>query len=82
MSRNLLAKTKLDAFKAWMDSKGIEHRPGRGTFEVEQIKMKNGTWQCIFDRLKAPEHYTVPYPLEPMVIRFISESRLTPKDKP
>lgn len=75
MSRNLLHKTKIEAFKAWLDEKGIEHRPARGTYQVLQIKTKNGQWQCVFDRLDAPEHYTVAWPLESMVHRFIRDSK-------
>ncbi|MBR8362130.1 hypothetical protein KDW55_02205 [Burkholderia sp. AU19243] len=75
MSRNLLHKTKLKPFKAWMDSYGIEHRPGRGDFQVLQIKTKNGQWQCVFDRIEAPEHYTVAWPLEPIVRRFIRATK-------
>ncbi|KVC84003.1 hypothetical protein [Burkholderia ubonensis] len=74
MSRNLLHKTKIESFKSWMDLAGIEHRPGRGDFQVLQIKTKNGQWQCIFDRIEAPEHYTVAWPLEPIVRRFIKAS--------
>jgi hypothetical protein len=75
MSRSLLAKHKLDAFKHWLDDEGINHRPGRGAFQVLQIHMPNGQWQCVFDRITAPEHYTVAAPLEPLVRRFIEETR-------
>jgi hypothetical protein len=70
-----LHKTKLAAFKGWLDSQKIEHRPGRDFFQVLQIKTKKGQWQCIFDRLDAPEHYTVAWPLEPIVHRFIRDSK-------
>lgn len=75
MSRNLLHKTKLEAFKTWCDANHIEHRPGRGTYEVLQIKTKKGYWQCVFDRLDAPEHYTVAWPIESVVRRFIRDER-------
>lgn len=75
MSRCLLHKTKLEAFKNWLDASGIEHRPPRGDFQVLQIKTKNRQWQCVFDRIEAPEHYTVAWPLEPIVRRFIRASR-------
>lgn len=75
MSRCLLHKTKLDAFKAWLSAAGIEHRPPRGDFQVLQVKTKNGQWQCVFDRLDAKEHYTVAGPLEATVQRFIREAR-------
>lgn len=75
MSRCLLHKTKLDAFKEWLSTSGIEHRPARGDFQVLQVKTRNGQWQCVFDRLDAPEHYTVAWPLEPIVWRFIRWQR-------
>ncbi|WP_143757418.1 hypothetical protein [Burkholderia singularis] len=75
MSRCLLHKTKLESFKSWMTETGIEHRPGRGDFQILQIKTKNGQWQCIFDRIEAPEHYTVAWPLEPIVRRFIRANK-------
>ena len=73
MSRNLLHVSKLDAFKDWLASQGIEHRPGRGGYEVLQIKTKKGAWQCVFRRLEMAEHYTVAYPIEPIVRRFIKD---------
>lgn len=75
MSRCLLHKTKLEAFKQWMDANGIEHRPGRGDYQVIQVKTKNGQWQCVFDRLDAKEHYTVAAPIESVVQRFIRASK-------
>ncbi len=67
MSRNLLHKKKLREFIDWLDANNIEHRPSRGTYEVLQIKTRNGQWQCIFDRDSAKEHYTVAWPLESLV---------------
>lgn len=75
MSRNLLHKSKLEAFKAWLTAQGVEHRPSRGSFQVLQVRTKNGQWQCIFDRIAAPEHYTVAWPLEGLVHRFIRDTR-------
>lgn len=75
MSRNLLAKHKLEAFKAWLDLKEIVYRDPRGDYQVLQIQMSNGQWQCIFDRHSALEHYTVAAPLEGLVRKFIQETR-------
>jgi hypothetical protein len=72
VSRNLLHKTKLEAFKEWLEENGIEHRPARGDYQVLQVKTKNGQWQCVFDRLDAKEHYTVAWPIEHLVRRFIA----------
>lgn len=77
MSRNLLHKSKLTDFKTFLDSVGIEHRPGRGDYQILQVKTKSGQWQCVFDRLDAPEHYTVAWPLEPIVHRFIKSRRVS-----
>lgn len=75
MSRNLLHKTKLEPFKQWLTEQGYQHRAGRGDYDVLQVLMSTGQWHCIFDRLNAPEHYTVALPLEPIVWRFIREAR-------
>lgn len=71
----MLHKTKLEAFKDWLTSKGVEHRPARGDYQVLQVRTKNGQWQCIFDRSAAPEHYTVAWPLEGLVVQFIRDTR-------
>lgn len=74
MSRCLLHKSKLEAFKAWLTASGIEHRGGRGVWQVLQVRHRDG-WQCIFDRGVAPEHYTVALPLERTVRRFIAHTK-------
>ncbi len=71
MSRNLLHKTKLPAFKSWLDAQGIPHRAPRGTCEMLQVQAAPPDWFCVFDRLNAPEHYTVDHRLERIVQRFI-----------
>ncbi len=71
MSRCLLHKNKLEAFKAWLTAGGIAHRPGRGDFQVLQVALPRNQWGVVFDRIEAPEHYTVTGPLEGVVRRFI-----------
>ena len=78
MSRCLLHKNKLDDFRAWLMAEGIAHRSGRGDYQVLQVQLKNGQWQCVFDRLDAPEHYTVAAPLEGVVRQFIRAQRAKP----
>lgn len=76
MSRNLLHKNKLDDFKAWLTSQGILHRPGRGAYQVLQVALSRKVpiqWGVVFDRDTAPEHYTVTWPLEATVRRYIRE---------
>ena len=71
MSRCLLHKTKLDEFKAWLTAQGIAHRPGRGEFQVLQVALPRNQWGVVYDRIEAPEHYTVTGPLEGTVRRYI-----------
>lgn len=71
MSRNLLHKTKLREFIDWLDHMNIEHRPPRGSYQVLQVKTRDGQWQCIFDRDNAKEHYTVAWPLESIVRGYL-----------
>ena len=38
MSRILLHITRLDAFKAWLESQGFKHRPGKGAYQELQVQ--------------------------------------------
>lgn len=71
MSRNLLHKSMLSQFKDWLDRKRIQRREGKGEFQVMQVAWPDGQWNCVYDRIDAPEHYTVTRPMEPLVRRFI-----------
>ena len=73
MSRCLLHKTKLDAFKEWLTAQGIPHREGRGEWQVLQV-CKDGThWNCVYIRLDMPEHLTTDRHLDPLVAKFCKE---------
>jgi hypothetical protein len=71
MSRCLLHKNKLENFKEWLDKKHISHRPGRGAFQVLQVALPDGRWGVVYDRIVAPEHYTVTAPMEHIVRCFV-----------
>lgn len=75
MARNLLHKKRLEDFKEWLTAQGVEHRPGRGAFQVLQVMTDRKSWQVVYDRIEAPEHYTVTGPMEYLVRRFIRETR-------
>lgn len=72
--RNLLHINKLDEFKSWLTAQGIEHRPGRGEWEVLQVNV-NGVWPCVFRRINMPEHYTTDRRLDGLVRRFCKEPK-------
>jgi hypothetical protein len=75
MSRCLLHKRKLNAFKMWLDKKHIQRRPGRGEYQVMQVALPDGQWGVVYDRIEAPEHYTVTAPMEYLVRRFIQSQK-------
>lgn len=74
MSRSLLHKSKIGDFKTWLTKRGITWRPGRGNYQVIQVLTTKHGWQVVYDRESAPEHYTVTWPLEMTVKRFINDS--------
>ena len=73
MSRCLLHKNDFEEFKQWCVKRGIEIRPGRGGYQLLQIKTPKSSWQAIYERLNAPEHLTVTWPLEQIVRRFLRD---------
>lgn len=75
MSRNLLHVKKLEQFKQYLTDHGFQHRPGRGLWQVLQVQINGGQWQCVFSRATMPEHLTVAYPLENVVKQFIRSTR-------
>ena len=76
MSRSLLHITKLEAFKAWLDTQGIAHRPGKGDWQVLQV-CKDGThWNCVYSRNTMPEHFTTDRHLDSLVVKFCNENKV------
>jgi hypothetical protein len=73
-NRCLLAKHDLQNFKAFLDSVGIEHRAGKGDYQVLQVKTNRAGWQVVFDK-HSNQHLTVNGKLEPMVRRFIASKK-------
>lgn len=68
--RNLLHKTKLNEFKAWLDSEGVEHRPGRGDYQVLQVCIDRKHWLGVYERNVMLEHYSTDRRLDPIVRRY------------
>ena len=71
MSRNTLHLSHLEKFKQWLVDEFIPFRPGKGNYQVIQIRLDDGQWACVYTRHDMPEHYTVDRRLEPLVHRFI-----------
>ena len=72
MSRSLLHVSKLDEFKAWLDAQGIDHRPGRGAYEVLQVRQRRG-WRTVCSRHHMTEHYSTDRRLDSLIRQFCHE---------
>ena len=84
-ARNILHKDKLQEFKDWLDKCGIEHRPGRGHWEMLQVRSKCGTkWNVIYargdtDPNMMADHLSVTKHLVPLVTRYLGEKKCNQK---
>lgn len=76
MSKNLLHITKLEEFKAWLDSEKIPHRPGKGEWQALQVCKDGKNWSSIFIRLDMPEHFTTDWRLDKLVGKFCRARKL------
>ena len=75
MSRNLLHKNKLVDFIIYLEENSIEHRDGKGSYQVLQVNVPGRGWQAVFSKNNMPEHYTVNVGLEQLVRNFINASK-------
>lgn len=69
MSKSLLHRAKLGEFKAFLSNKSIEHRDGRGDYQVLQV-LHNGIWMAVYDR-HGGDHFTTDRRMDGLVRRFI-----------
>ena len=68
-SIGVLRKDQLGALKEWMLGEGIEFRPGKGEWQMVQIRI--GTkWVPIFDTGKSKVYLSVPKDAIRLVINF------------
>ena len=68
--RDILHKSKLDAFKAWLTDHGIEYRDGRGAYQILQVYIEGKGWQGVHEKDKG-DHYTIHGPLLNVVKDFV-----------
>lgn len=59
----------LDEFKAWLDERGVEHRPGVPPYQVLRVRARSG-WAAVYVRDSATQHFSVPENLTGMVGDF------------
>ncbi len=77
-ARNLLHKTRVAEFQAWLTAEGIPWRGPRGDWQIMQIQLRDGQWACIYERIHMPEHVTVDKRLVPLVYAFINSTKPKP----
>jgi len=70
-NRCLLHVNKLDAFKYFLEAKGLAYRPGKGEWQRLQILTEDHGWQCVYIRKDIPEHYSIQDNLVPLVREFL-----------
>ena len=73
MSRCLLHLNKFDEFVKWLDQSKIVHRPGKGEWQIIQIK-KGSNWLCVYARAEMLEHFSVDKRLEVTIRSFIKST--------
>lgn len=72
MSKFSLKIDQMEAFKAFLDRRAIQHRVGSGDYQVLQIKNPSGPeWFSVYTRLYQPEFYTVDHRLDSLVELFL-----------
>jgi hypothetical protein len=71
---NLLHKSKLGAFTAWLDSEGIPYKHVAHQYQVIQVRI-GLAWVPLYARLHSPEHYSVEERMVSLVIKFIAATR-------
>lgn len=73
--RCLLHISKFEDFKQWLIKNDIEFRPGKGFWQVLQVRTPNYGWQIVFSRADMKEHYSVNEKLTPLIRQFIEDSK-------
>lgn len=68
--RNLLHKSDLEAFLAWLVESGGEIRPVTGAYQIVRIIDSIGEDHTIYTKLAAKEHLSVPWTAVPLVEEF------------
>ena len=68
--RPALNKKLLEDFMRFLDRRLIAYRPGKGTYQVLQVRLYRG-WGAIYENGHCPEHYTLTQNLVPLVEAFM-----------
>ncbi|MCO4101087.1 MAG: hypothetical protein HEQ38_17170 [Gemmatimonas sp.] len=72
-TRNLLARTHLPAFRAWLAERGWVEQPVKGAYEVGRWTHEVHFPLILYARARDTVHYTVPDNQWDVVRRFIKD---------
>lgn len=67
----LLHINQLESFKEWLQENKIPYRPGKGEWQVLQVKTPKYGWQVIYSRKEMREHYSLNSRLVGTVEKFL-----------
>lgn len=73
-ARNLLHKRDVADFRKWLEANGHPTRDTTADWQLFQVRWGSG-WMPIFERLRMPEHVTVPDALYGVVRKFLNSKR-------
>lgn len=76
--RNLLHKTKLEDFKAWLIQEGWKIEEPKGIWEVFRARA-NKRIIIFYDTLDSKEHYSVPANCNDIVHRYLNNKKSADK---
>ena len=75
-ARDLLHKTKLDDFRAWLEDRGWYQVSCKGEWEVLRMRHPDSVGPLlVYDRLEAREHYTTHGVAYHMACRWVRDRR-------
>lgn len=73
--RELLHKTKLEAFGKWLESDGWALLPPKGEYEVLKAKKTGKKTLMVWHKADVKEHYVIEDKYRPLVRQFIKSER-------
>ena len=70
--RSVFHRSHLEPFKTWLDKERIQHRPGKGVWQILQVNHPRWKWLVIHENAR-PEHLTIDSRMGSMISRFLRD---------
>lgn len=68
----MLARQKLEAFKTWLDNKGVGWREGKGVTQALQVCTPEDGWAILYNVADTPYHLKVGLSASELVTEFLA----------